>query len=204
MTLRPVRPASDFPEVDDITDEIEHLALDVFQEVEKCRCLRIAHSEVDVGNEYSAVVQFPSRGRGAQVRPPIAKLFMLSEGPDSCYTRMTVACGASRQPRQRSGIREACDTPPSGLDALEYVFPDEEQRRIDNSDHQEGERDRVGRRFRKPEIRSPGCDGKRGGETEKGENGENDLNESQRTCTFATKIFHPGIPPRRITIETPG
>jgi hypothetical protein len=51
-----MRSAADLPEIDDVADEIERFALDVFQEIEKRGCLRIAHSEVDIGKKHGAVV----------------------------------------------------------------------------------------------------------------------------------------------------
>jgi hypothetical protein len=56
MALWPVRSTANLPEIDDVADEIERLALDVFQEIEKRGCLRIAHSEVDIGKKHGAVV----------------------------------------------------------------------------------------------------------------------------------------------------
>ena len=63
------------------------------------------------------------------------------------------------------------------FNALENVFPDEQERRVDNGNHQKCERDWVGRRFRQSEFSSSGGDGESRSETEKCENCENDLNE---------------------------
>ena len=62
------------------------------------------------------------------------------------------------------------------FNALENVFPDEQERGVDNGNHQKCERDRVGRRFGQPEFRSSGGDGESRSETKKCENCENDLN----------------------------
>src|SRR6185312_16421623 len=67
VALWPVRSAANFPKIDDVADEIEHLALDGFEKIEKGRSLAIAHSEVDIGNEDCAVVQL--RVRCAQFSP---------------------------------------------------------------------------------------------------------------------------------------
>lgn len=65
------------------------------------------------------------------------------------------------------------------LDALEKVFPDEQQRRIDNSDHQERKRDRVGRCFGQSEVGSPCSNRKGGGQTEERERGKDNLNKPE-------------------------
>src|SRR4029078_12045069 len=91
VALWPVRAAANFTKIDDVADEIEDLALDGFEKIEKGRGLEIAHSEVDIGNEDCAVVQL--RVRCAQFSPPVAMHFMRREGPDSCYRRMTVVVG---------------------------------------------------------------------------------------------------------------
>lgn len=72
MALRPVWSAPNFPEVDDVADQIKMLAFDVFQEIEERGRLAIAHSKMDVGNEYGPIVQF--RIRCAQGRPPVSAL----------------------------------------------------------------------------------------------------------------------------------
>lgn len=71
---------------------------------------------------------------------------MLSEGPDSCYTRMTAACDAFAA-NARAGLKpEAVEARGIALelDPLEDVLPDIEQGRVHDSDHEKGERDRIG------------------------------------------------------------
>src|SRR4051794_25882739 len=70
MALRPMGPTPHFPEIDDVADQVERFAFDVLQEIAEGGSLRIAHSEMNIGDENCAVVQF--RGRCAQNHPPIA------------------------------------------------------------------------------------------------------------------------------------
>lgn len=65
------------------------------------------------------------------------------------------------------------------LDALEKVFPDEQQRRVDNSDHQERKRDRVDRCFGQSEVGSPCGYREGGGQTEERESGKYNLNKPE-------------------------
>ena len=56
MRLRPMRSAPDFPEIDDIADEVDRVGFDDAQEVEQGLGLRRARPQMHVGDEQRAKV----------------------------------------------------------------------------------------------------------------------------------------------------
>ena len=67
--LWPVESAAQRPEVDDVTDEIERVALDTAEEVEQRSCVAAAGAEVYVRDEYAA--DSMARDIGSQELPQV-------------------------------------------------------------------------------------------------------------------------------------
>jgi hypothetical protein len=65
VLLRPVKCASQTPKIDDVTDQVELVGLDLAQEVQQRGCIASACPEMDVGDEDAAYPTLES-ARGTQ------------------------------------------------------------------------------------------------------------------------------------------
>jgi hypothetical protein len=81
----------------------------------------------------------------------------------------------------------------SELRALKDMFPDIEKNRVDGAHKKKGQRDRKSRPFGQTQIGPPDRYGQSCNQTDESENGEDDLNELERTLTLAADTVHQGI-----------
>src|SRR5690554_601797 len=78
MAVRKVGPALHGNQVDNVTHQIEGLALDVIQEIQQVVRLAIGGTQVNVGYEYAAIL---SHGASGEIRPAFRILESPWQGP---------------------------------------------------------------------------------------------------------------------------
>lgn len=61
MEMGPVETALQFPEVDDVTDQIQAITIDVVEKIEKILILAASGTQVHIGNPDASIIQFHDR-----------------------------------------------------------------------------------------------------------------------------------------------